>query len=122
LAALAEEHLPRYVVLGAADLIQQVVRLVGRLECVRHDEQEAAGERPSEVRAPTWVDVEAAGELPQRPGRLVRSIQPAVVQAGGEQQDEEPAYDARARNMASWLPVNSLTRKVPVTEARRAAR
>ena len=91
----AEEHLLRHVVLGGADLVQQVVRLVGRQERVGQHEQEAAGERPGEVRGLARVDVEGAGELAQRPRRLVGRGQPAVVQGGGEEQDEEPADRAR---------------------------
>ena len=114
----AEEELPRDVVLGAAELLQQVVGLVGGQERVGQDEQEPAGERPREVGVPPRVDVERAGELPQRPGRLVRRGQPAVVQRGGEEQDEEPAD--RRTGPGTWravLPVNSWTTKVPLTEA-----
>ena len=91
----AEEDLLRHVGLGAADLVQQVVGLVGHQEGVRQHEQEAAGERPGEVRVLPRIDVERAGELPQRPGRLVRLGQPAIFQRDREEQDEEPADRAR---------------------------
>ena len=41
------------------------------------------------------IDVERAGEFPQRPGRLVRLGEPPVVQRDREEQDEEPADRAR---------------------------
>ena len=65
LGECAEEDLVRHVGLGAADLVQQVVRLVGHQECVGQDEHEAADERPGEVRVGSRVDVERAGELAQ---------------------------------------------------------
>ena len=91
----AEEDLLRHLGLGAADLVQQVVGLVGGQEGVGQNEHEAAGESPGEVRALPRIDVERAGELPQRPGRLVRLGQPAIVQRDREEQDEEPADRAR---------------------------
>ena len=91
----AEEDLLRDVVLGAAELVQQVVGLVGDEEGVGQDEQEAAGEGPGEVGALAGVDVEGGRELPQRPRRLVRRGEPAVVEDHREQQDEEPADRAR---------------------------
>jgi hypothetical protein len=99
----AEEDLPRHIGLGAADLVQQVVGLVGRQEGVGQNEHEAAGEGPGEVWALPRVDVEGAGELSQRPGRLVRLGKPAIVQAGREEQDEEPAD--RARDQEHGEPV-----------------
>jgi hypothetical protein len=35
-------------------------------------------------------------------------------QEAREEQDENPPIAHGAKNMASWLPVNSLTRKVPL--------
>ena len=87
----AEEDLARHVVLGAADLVQEVEGRVRDEERVGSHEQESAGEDPGEVRAPPRVDVEGAGDLTQRPGRLVRRRQPPVLQRGDEQQDEERA-------------------------------
>ena len=93
----AEEDLLRHLGLGAADLVQQVVGLVGDQEGVGQNEHEAAGESPGEVRVLSRIDVECAGEFPQRPGRFVRLGQPAIVQRDREEQDEEPADRARGQ-------------------------
>ena len=113
----AEEDLVRHVGLGAADLVQQVVGLVGGQERVGQDEHEAAGEGPGEVRALARVDVERAGELPQRPGRPVRLASRRSFSVTANSRMKNPPIAHGARNMASWLPVNSWTRKVPLTDA-----
>jgi len=53
----------RHMGFGAADLVQQVVGLVGGQERVGKNEEEAAGEGPGEVRAFPGVDIERAGEF-----------------------------------------------------------
>jgi hypothetical protein len=50
---------------------------------------------PGEVRALPRLDVKRADELRQRPGWLVRLVEPAILQRHREQQDEEPADGAR---------------------------
>ena len=65
LGECAEEYLLRYLGLGAADLLQQVVGLVGDQEGIGQDEHEAAGESPGEVGVLPRIDVERAGEFPQ---------------------------------------------------------
>jgi hypothetical protein len=95
LGECAKEYLLRYIACGAADLVQQVVGLVGDQEGVGQNEHEAAGESPGEVGALPRIDVERAGKFPQRPGRLVRPGQPAILQRDREKQDEKPADRAR---------------------------
>ncbi len=90
----AQEDLLRDLVLGAPQVIEEVVRLVGDQERVGQDEHEAAGEGPREVGVPARRDVVGAQELPQRPRRLVRWGEPTVVQVQREHDDEEPADGA----------------------------
>ncbi len=97
LGQCAEKYLLRYLGLSAADLLEQVVGLVGDQEGIGQDEHQAASESPGEVWALPRIDVESAGELPQRPGRLVRLRELAIVQRGREEQDEEPADRTRGQ-------------------------
>jgi DNA-binding CsgD family transcriptional regulator len=91
----AEEDLLRHIGFGAADLVQQVVRLEGNQECVGQNQQKSAGESPGEVWALPRVDVERPGEFSQRPGRLVRCGQPAIIQCHREGQNEQCADRTR---------------------------
>jgi hypothetical protein len=59
----AQEYLLRYLGLGAADLFQQVVGLVGSQEGVGQNEHEAADESPGEVWVPSRIDIECVSEL-----------------------------------------------------------
>ncbi len=92
-----EKYLVGHIGLGAADLLQQVVGLVGGQEGVGQDEHEAADERPREIGTRARVDVERARELPHRPGRPLGRVQTTVVQRGGEDHDEGPADGARGK-------------------------
>src|SRR5438105_5956505 len=60
----AEEYLLRDLRHSAADLLQQVVGLVGGQEGIRQDEHQAARESPREVRARSRVDIERARNFP----------------------------------------------------------
>ena len=55
----------RHLVLGAADLVQQVVGLVCGEEGVGQHEEKAAHESPGEVWTLPGVDIERAGEFSQ---------------------------------------------------------
>jgi hypothetical protein len=61
----AQEYLLRYLGLGAADLFQQIVGLVGSQKGVGQNEHEAAGEGPGEVRVLPRIDIKCPGEFPQ---------------------------------------------------------
>ena len=114
----AEEDLLRHVGLGAADLVQQVVGLVRDQEGVGQNEQETTDERPGEVRALPRIDVERAGEFPQRPGSACpRLASRRSFSVSAKSRMKNPPIAHGTRNMASWLPVNSWTRKVPLTDA-----
>ena len=117
LGECAEEYLLRHVGHSGADFGQQEVGLVGGQEGVRQNEHEATGEGPSEVGACPRFDVEGAGEFPQRTGRPARLGKPTALQRDGEEQDEEPASRARDQERSDRVAGESLTRKVPVTDA-----
>src|SRR5712691_5358933 len=93
----AQGYLLRHVGLGGADLVQQVVGLVGNKERISQNEHEAAGESPGEVWALPRVDVKRAGEFPQRPGRLLRTGKSAILQPDREKEDEKSADRARGQ-------------------------
>src|SRR4051812_45092283 len=87
----------RYIGLGAADLLQQVVRLIGDQERVGENEQKSAAESPREVWVLPRVDVKGACELAQRPCRPACRVELAILQGDGEEQDEESADSARGQ-------------------------
>ena len=87
----AEKYLLWHISFGAADLVQQVVGLIGGQKGIGQHEHESTGESPPEVRVPPGVDVEGAGELPQRPDGLVRHGEPSIFEGDHEEQDEEAA-------------------------------
>lgn len=103
----AEEDLSWHIALGAADLVQQVVGLVGGRKGVGQDEQGAAGERPGEVRALPRADVERAGEFcSDQVGTSARPRRRSFSVAANSRMKNPPIAHG-ARNMTSWLPVNS---------------
>jgi hypothetical protein len=65
LGECAEEYLLRDLSHGAADLLEQVVSLVGNEECICEDEHEAARESPREVGAFSRIDIERARNFPR---------------------------------------------------------
>src|SRR5207237_6350901 len=117
LGQCAEKYLLRYLGLSAADLLEQVVGLVGDQEGIGQDEHQAAGESPGEVWALPRIDVESAGELPQRQAGLSACASWRSFSVAAKSRTKNPPIAHGARNMASWLPVKNLTMKVPVTEA-----
>ena len=98
----------RYVGLRAADLVQEVVGLVSGEEGVGQHQQEPVGERPGEVGARAWVEVEGTEQFPDRPGRLVRRVEPAIRQSDREEQDEEPTDRARSQEHQEPVPGEQL--------------
>src|SRR5437868_10540784 len=60
----AEAYLLRDLGLSAADLLQQVIRLVGDQEGIGQDEHQPARERPREVGALSRIDIEGARNFP----------------------------------------------------------
>src|SRR5437879_3525543 len=65
LGECVEEYLLRDLGHTAADLLQQVVGLVGDQEGIGQDEHQTARESPREVRALSRIDIERARNFPQ---------------------------------------------------------
>ena len=93
----AQEYLLRHIGLGGADLVQQVVGLVGNQERVSQDEHESARESPGKVGALPRIDIKRADEFPQRPLRLVLPGPPAIIQGDREKEDKKAADRARGQ-------------------------